>query len=359
MKNYAFPLIACVLLGAPLVRAESVYTDPVGVVNITIKGNSDTIIAVPLTPNPDYSGKVTSAASGGANAFNLNVTGTTGWAANQFANLYYVRMTSGAKNGMYYTITANTTGQVTVDTAGDNLSTIAANDTFKIFKYWTLATLFPPASAGTPANPLTASASTSPLARQTQILITDPNVSGINNAASAVYYFIASSNWYKGGTNQIANDVVLYPDNSLIIRQPANITTDIKWASSGSVVLGNLAIPLLTKASGPQDNAIALTRPVDVKFSELNLGGAFMDSASTSPLTRRDQLFVFDNTVPGLNKPVSRIYYRVGGAWLKVVAGGNPVAADSDVIRAGDAFLIRKYQSGTGASVVWTNTPTY
>ncbi|HEY8901268.1 MAG TPA: TIGR02597 family protein [Chthoniobacterales bacterium] len=357
MKNYAFPLIACVLLGAPLVRAESVYTDPVGVVNITIKGNSDTIVAVPLTPNPDYSGKVTSAASGGANAFNLNVTGTTGWTANQFANLYYVRMTSGAKNGMYYTITANTTGQVTVDTAGDNLSTIAANDTFKIFKYWTLATLFPPASAGTPANPLTASASTSPLARQTQILITDPNVAGINNAATASYYFISASNWYVSGSNQISNNVILYPDNSLVIRQPASVASDVVWSSAGSVMLSSLAMPLLTQAVGPQDNAIALMRPVDVKLSDLGLDSAFTQSSSTSPLARRDQLFVFDNTTSGINKSASRAYYRTGGTWRK--AGADSVVADGDVIRAGDAFMIRKFQTGTGASVVWNNTATY
>jgi len=355
-KFLQLPLFAAALVAAPLVRAQTAATDPVGAVRITIKGNSDTIVAVPLTVMPNYSGAVASTTAGSGSTFNLNVSGTTGWTTNQFANLYYVRMTSGAKNGMYYTITANTAGQVTVDTAGDNLSSIAASDTFKILKYWTLGTLFPPASAGTATNPLTASASTSPIARRTLILVTNPNAVGINVSASASYYF-TSTNWYVAGSNQIADDTVLYPDNPFTIRQPSTVSADVAWSSVGSVALGSLAIPLATQASGSQDNAIALLRPIDLKLSELGLDSAFVQSASTSPLARRDQLFVFDNTTAGLNKSAARIYYRTANSWRK--AGADTVVADSDVIRAGDAFTIRKYQTGTGASIVWNNTATY
>jgi len=307
-KFLPLPIFLAALVAAPFVQAQSVATDPVGAVSITIKGNSDTIVAVPLTTMPNYSGTVASAAAGSGTAFNLNVSGTTGWTTNQFANLYYVRMTSGAKNGMYYTITANTAGQVTVDTAGDDLSGIAASDSFKILKYWTLGTLFPPASAGTPANPLTASASTSPLARRTQILISDPNAVGINASAAASYYF-TSSNWYVAGTNQVSNDVILYPDNPFTIRQPSTVTSDVSWSSVGSVVLGSLSMPLLTQPAKSQDNAIALLRPVDMKLSELGLESAFTQSASTSPLARRDQLFVFDNSVAGINKSAAKVLF--------------------------------------------------
>ncbi len=352
----SFLLVACSAFIASSLRAQSVMTDPVGVVNLTIKGNSDTLLAVPLTLVPSYTGKVSATASGGTDLYNLTAAGTPGWSADQFAGFYYVRFTSGAKNGMYYTITANTSGQLTLHTAGDDLSGVAANDTFKVFKYWTLGTLFPPASAGTAANPLTASASSSPLARRSEILVVNPNAPGINASAAATYYFTAAG-WYAAGSNQVANDVVLYPDNPFTVRQSASLTADVVWSSTGAVALSSLALPLLTQATGFQDNAIALVRPVDLKLSELGLDAVFTQSANTSPLARRDELLVFDNTVAGLNKSAAKVYYRTSNSWRR--AGADAVVADADVLRAGDAFMIRKYQSGTGATVVWTNIPTY
>ena len=58
-----------------------------------------------------------------------------------------------------------------------------------------------------------------------------------------------------------------------------------------------------------------------------------------------------------LNKAPSAIYYYNSGIWKKVGAGNTDVG--NDVIPAGYGFIIRKYQSGTGATASWTNPPTY
>jgi uncharacterized protein (TIGR02597 family) len=92
-------------------------------------------------------------------------------------------------------------------------------------------------------------------------------------------------------------------------------------------------------------------------LSQLGLETAFTVSASTAPLDRRDQLFVFDNTVAGFNKSAARIYYRTAGTWRRL--GNDAASADTDAIPAGTGFTIRKYQSGNGASVWWNNDPAY
>jgi len=354
--NKFLPLFFAALVVGPVAHGQTVATDPVGAVSITIKGNSDTIVTVPLTSMPSYSGAVASTAAGAGTAFNLNVSGTTGWTANQFAGLYYVRMTSGAKNGMYYTITANTTGQVTVDTAGDNLSGIVANDSFKILKYWTLGTLFPPASAGTSANPLTASTGLAAFQMRSQILLPDNTSSGINLSSSGIYFFTTSGGWVSTTSgNPSASNVILWPDSYFVIRQPAAVASDITWTSVGSVLLTKLAIPLATQASTAQDNYIGITRPVDIRLADSGLETGFVDSLGLAAFQRRDTLLVFDNSASGFNKSAAKSLFRYNGTWYEDTAG-NPIANDQ-LLLAGSGFVIRKYKNAPVS--VWANTASY
>jgi uncharacterized protein (TIGR02597 family) len=356
-KFLQFPLLAVAVLGtAPIAHAQTVATDPVGAVRLTIKGNSDTIVAVPLTVMPNYSGAVASTAAGSGSAFNLNVSGTSGWTTNQFANLYYVRMTSGAKNGMYYTITANTAGQVTVDAAGDDLSGIAANDTFKILKYWTLGTLFPPASAGTATNPLTASTGLAAFQRKSQILVPNNVSAGINLSPAATYFFTTADGWVAADTgNPSATDTILWPDTYFIVRQPASITSDVSWTTVGSVVMSKLSTPLSTQPAAAQDNYLGLPRPVDIRVADAGLESGFTDSLGLAAFQRRDVLFIFDNTTAGFNKAPTKTLFRYNGTWYQATAG-NPVAND-ELLLAGSGFVVRKYQSPS--STMWANNAPY
>jgi len=357
-KFLPLPIFLAALVAAPFVQAQSVATDPVGAVSITIKGNSDTIVAVPLTAMPSYSGTVASAAAGSGTAFNLNVSGTTGWTSNQFANLYYVRMTSGAKNGMYYTVTANTAGQVTVDTTGDDLSGIAPSDSFKILKYWTLGTLFPPASAGTAANPLTASAGFGAPQRASQIILPDNSSAGINLSSTGTFFFITGGNWVAADTgNPVSNDTILYPDTYFTIRQPASVSADVAWTSVGSVALTKLTIPLGTRAAGQQDNHVGVTRPVDLKLSELGLETGFMDSVGFGSPQRRDLLLVFDNAIAGFNKSAAKTFFRYAGNWYQATTG-SPIANDQ-IVSAGSGLIVRKYQNASATTALWANVATY
>ena len=69
----------------------------------------------------------------------------------------------------------------------------------------------------------------------------------------------------SGGTTD-QNDVQLWPDTSFIIRNPSTVTSATTYTITGEVDMGNVAIPLATRdgTTVRQDNAVAMTRPVDV-----------------------------------------------------------------------------------------------
>jgi uncharacterized protein (TIGR02597 family) len=85
-------------------------------------------------------------------------------------------------------------------------------------------------------------------------------------------------------------------------------------------------------------------------------GGAFEGSASTLLSQRRDQLLVFDNSAAVVNRAPAKIYFYVTSTsnWREATTG-FPVADDIEIAPS-SAMLIRKYQTGTGATTVWTHT---
>ncbi len=335
------------------VAPAQVASGSVGYVNLSLLRDSDTIVAVPLAPGVEFTGKFGAITAGANGRFTAQLTTTPGFTTDQFKDFYYVRIQTGARRGMYFTIVANSATELTLDAAGYDFSTIAAGDYFSIRKYWTLATLFPPASAGTAANPLTASDGALGPQRRSQVILPDGSYAGINLPAAGVYYFTAAG-WCQAVTgNPAADNVILHPDSYLTIRQPAAIADDATWSVVGSVVEEDQRVPLLTRKSGDQDNAVAVNRPLDLRLADSGLESGFVASVSTLGPGRRDQLLVFDNSLRAQNKPASAIYYRVGTNWIKAVSG-NP-AANSDVINAATGVVVRKYETPDAAPAEWLN----
>jgi len=334
--------------------AQTVATQPVGAVSLALKRNSDSIIAVPLQPAADFKGSVNSISNVGGN-WVLNIVGTPNWNVNQYQGFYYVRVTSGAKVGMFYGVSANTGSSLTLNSSGDDLSSVINGDKVSIYRYWTLGTLFPHNDAS--RNPLTVSASTLVNARRSQIIIPDNTFQGINLPAQGTYYF-TSTGWKRAvAGNPDANDTLLLPDEFFIVRQPATVTSDTTLTFLGSVNMDAFAITLGTRSGGTRDNAVALMRPADVSLADSGLQSGFTSSASTLVNARRDQLLVFDNSIEGLNKSAVRTYYRVGSNWIRATAG-NPIA-NSDILTLGSGFIVRKYQDSNSLTSVAINNPNY
>jgi uncharacterized protein (TIGR02597 family) len=336
--------------------AQIAGSDAVGGVNLTIKGGSDSVLAMPLARSAAFSGKVSARAPAGTNAFTVNVAVATDWTVDQFKALYYVRFTSGVRNGMYYTITANTASQLKLDTAGDDLIGVAVNDTFQVLPHWTLGTLFPPTATGPSGNPLTASTDLTPAGRKSEILFPNMTAAGINLPIGSRYFF-TSAGWVadKAG-NPVADDTILPPDCLFIVRQPVGVA-DVPWLVLGQAVTANVVVPLATRAGGKQDNPVGLIRPLPVRLIDAGLQSGFVDSLGIAGFQRRDVLLVFDNSVASYNKSASKSYIRVGGSWF-ADGKGQPVAND-DLLVPGAGIVIRKYKNASGASTRWTNVAGY
>jgi uncharacterized protein (TIGR02597 family) len=342
-----------VLCSMPLSPAQEAVTDPVGVVNIDILSNSDTIVAVPLTSEKFSAGAVESIQ--GAGPVTVNVASNPNF-EDDLSNFYYLRFTSGERNGMYYTITGNTATSLTLDNAGDDLSPVVAGDTFEIVKYWTLNSLFPYDQPETAANPLTRSLGNFAFQVRSRVLLPDTVGTGTNRAPQNGYFF-TSNGWVKDiSGNPPSNNVILPPDSYIIIRQPSTVT-ETSWSLKGNVTMGACSIPLATTTSGHEDNYVSVQRPVDQTISDLGLDTAFVESLGTFAFQRRDLLLLYSINGTGINRSASRTFYRTSSGWKEDIAGSP--SADDVVVSAGSALVIRKYKTADGTTEIWENQPSY
>ena len=335
--------------------AQTATTNPVGFVKLTELAASDTIVSAPLERASEFQGKV-SAISGST----ITVQGSPAWTANQFLyaagsqpETYMVRITSGARSGAYFTVLGNTTTALTIDLNGDSISTVVAGDTLSISPYWTLGTIFPASDAG-----VSFEASASALARKTELLFTSANAVGVNPSASAIYFFYNTA-WRKVGSAVTTSfsDTAILPDSYFVVR---NKTVGGSLTIVGSVLTSKAELGLTSLAAGAQDNLVAITRPVDVSLNDSGLisSGAFQ--ASTSALSRKDQIYVFDNTVAATNKSATAIYYYLNNGWRKVGAAATTDFGTDLVFKAGAGVAIRKAANGVAdKTVAWTNSATY
>jgi len=351
-------------------QAQTVATDPVGAISLTFKGSSDTFVSLPFHRPVALETQVQSI-SGNV----VTVSAAANLTASQFAPAVdgqptnYLQFTTGNRQGMFYTITSNDGTTITLDPNGDvGLSgNVSSGDTFQVIPYWTLNTLFPNGQG------VNGSPGTSPSSRNSVILFPDNVTPGINlSAASSYYYFNGTTNggvgWRKvgGSVQTITNDFVLYPDNCYIVRN--SIPGDTQSVLVGAVPMTTFATPLSTRGNNTsQDIFIGFAIPSTTTLAGSNLvgSGAFVGSPSTSPSLRNDQLLVFDNTTPTINRSAFATYYYYngtnnGGPGWRQVSGNVSVIHDSDpIFQPGNGFIIRKKATPTPQPLIWTAVPTY
>ncbi len=259
------------------------------------------------------------------------------------------------KEGSYYTVTANSTGALTVNLNGDSLSTVAAGTTVSLIPYWTLGTAFPASDAGVS---YVISTGLSSRTIKTQILLPDLTSAGFNLAPAAAYINYNGSWRLSPSDGTVAyDDVILPPTSNFTVRNAATATT---FTPSGGVYMNRITAPLDTLASGAQDNAVSVPRPVTLTLNDLGLleSGAFALSTGTSNRTIKDTLLVYDNTQTGFNKAPSAAYFYYNGGWRLSPSDGS-VDYGATPINYGTGFIVRKAPAVNGATSFWRNTRTY
>jgi Verrucomicrobium spinosum paralogous family TIGR02597 len=340
---------AALLLAFSTLNAQSVTTTPVGAVNVSALANSETFLSVPLSRPAVFTGTVA-----GVSGNVITVSGAPAWATNVFAknlpaqpNTYYVRLRSGSLGGQYFTISANSANTLTVDSNGLDLSLVGADEKLEIAPYWTLGSLFPAANAG---SAFVASATT--FSRQTELYFPNLSYNGINPPTDETFFFYNGA-WRKVGADAAVayDDRVVLPDMFFRLRNRASATnlTIVGQVESGPVGT------VINKGTIKLDNIVAIPFPTDVTLANSGLisSGAFQ--ASSSAFSRSDELLVYSDDTPGLNRPSVATYYYLNSAWRKVGEAATTDFSNDKVFKAAKGVVIRK-AAGVATSQLWTYT---
>lgn len=352
-----FPMLAA-LVGGLLVPATATAQNlMVGFNRIECPPRSDTLVSVPfmkhpvaavlrVSGSPDLSTQDRVVLALGQNAT---------WSNDSLKDTHYVRFTSGARAGHWYDIAANTAASLTLDLNGGDGTSLAAGDGFLVVEYWTLDSLFPPSSQRT----FHQSIGNLGYQQKSKLLIPNVKETGTELPADGVY-FLTAEGWKQSTVGfPLAGDTILPPGLPFIIRHPDGVdATDFE--PEGRVLRSRDSLVLAQAQSINQDNIVAVFRPVDLLISNSGLDeSAFVSSASHAVGERKDELLLFDNSLPNFNKSPTAIFYKLSNSWFKEQAGGVPSpVTPSDVLSASSGLIIRK-SKGNNASAVWNNDPSY
>ena len=344
---------ACGLLLSPASAQTTATTDPVGAMTVTLQPGADNLIGFPLKKPALSRLTVSSVSELSPDVWEVGFSGLT-VTSGQFDQSYFIRLKDGLLDGYYFTILSNTSQTVTVDGLGVDLSALSVGDSFDVVEYHTLASLFPPSGQGS-GGPLVLSSGDRLSQRGSQVLFPDLSGSGINRSSSETFYVkdVSNGGWARNSDRSQANSQVVLPDMYVVIRQPSD--SGVRTLTlGGSVHYGKEAVFFhsLSLGSGPQDNYVALPRPVPTTLSELDFGSSFVESSGDRLSQRADQLLVF-GTPSGLNPSASETFYKVNGEWRR---NSDRSVADSYVLEAGSAFIVRKVPSTGGVTSVWTSS---
>ena len=333
VKLYATTAVALLALAVHSANAE----ETVGYNHLVVPANTDVFLTAPFTQ--DAAGTFTVVAvtgSGVTVAGPLNV--------DEFAGAFYVRFTSGGGNGLWSTVTGNTAMELTLQDPSI-LASVSAGDTFIVFPHETLETAFPDGMES-----VSYEASAALFNRSTEILVPDTSSVGINKSAAATYYYL-NGDWRRVGSSPLVsfNDTILPPQQYFVHRNGSD--NELTFLTLGNVAAIPVARLLGTQA---QDNDVAggAGFPTKLTLADLNLGGTDAFVTTTVVFNRQDELLVFDNTSPGINKAAAATYFYFNGAWRRV--GASPATSfDDEVLDPGSALLIRK-AGGTPKTSTWS-----
>jgi len=343
-------LVAAVMAG----NAQSTVTsDVVGYVNQTFAAGSDTIVVPQLLRPVEFAGAVSSVSASGSNA-TLVCPGAT-FSANSFQyaattqpKTYYAMVTSGNLTGTGFLVVSNGTGDFTV--ALDGLTATSADITgIEVRPLWTLNTLFPASDANVTFTPSTG---VNAATRRTQLVMPNFTGTGINRAASAVYFYNpAVSDWVATtATGTKAGDTPLVPSQYLIHRNTGGTPVELNATVVGSVFSRPGSMYLGTLSTAANDNPVGLPRPTDYPLSQYGFTDSnFVQSTGLNAATRRDTVLVYSTTGSGINRATSKVYFKYLNTWRDTTSTATAV---DPVIPAGSAVIVRKYQSDGNDKVV-------
>lgn len=306
-------LVCCAMYG------QAAPTIPFGYVTVTIPAGSTaspsyTPVSIPLYRTAVFTGTVASV--DGTTQVTLN---GAAWTANQFATTaapHLAKVTSGAGAGRSFLVTANTTSQITLSLAHtptiSNLGSIlSVGDAIIILPANILGSVF-----GTTLPLLVTGASAS----------TADNIYLLNGPGLGwSTYYHNGTNWRKAGSIASQNNVVLYPDEGILV---VHIGASPVTLRTSGVVPSTVQ---RTDLSGTGSTFAAMRFPVDTQLSAVG----FQSTAgwvSGTTVGTADNVWAWSTS---LNR-WEQFYYN-GTNWRKA---GSIANQNTRTLPAGSAVIV-------------------
>lgn len=338
----AMAALALLALAGPSIAASPTVA---GYNRLTVPGNSDAFVSLPFAAGVEGTFTV----SGAPDQANGIAVAGAAFDADEYKDMYYIRVVTGQAAGRWATISGNTATNLTLADNGF-LGQLVDGDSFKILKHQTVGSVFPDKLEGKSFEP-----SLNVFSLGTTILVPNASAVGINKSPAAIHYYLDGA-WRQVGkpSTQSFDDAVLSPDSYFIVRNGGDEELTVLLSGAANTAVLSRSIPV---ASTSNDVPAGTGRPTPVTLKELGLGGTTAFKTTDSIFAFKDKLFVYDNAATGINKPPAAIYFYSGGAWRKVGASLTE-SFDDEVLPAGAALLIRK-AGGTVGTVTWVQPSPY
>jgi uncharacterized protein (TIGR02597 family) len=300
---------------AASISNADVVSSPVGFLKLTFPASASSSLSLPLQQNSAAVGPVSSVGAA------TLIDSKAHWTSGQFSAAskpYFVKILTGTAAGRCYLVTANTGTQLTVDTRGASLtSMVAAGNRYQISPGYTLGSLFGTSSV--------------PFLTNSDYALAD-NIRLLGAGGWEIYYHNGTS-WMRKGKTGSYNDVVIYPDESMVVVRRATTPLTMAFAGEASI------IPEQTELIGPESTAAANRYPVDVTLKSLGLLALpNWISAVTASDADRVQIREGNNWIT---------YWHTGTNWRR---SGTTVSQDSAKIVAGAGYLVLRRSSSVGVS---------
>lgn len=344
-KNYTVVLVALLASMSSILRSEIIFSEPIGMVTVTLKAGSDTRFSVPMLRTPVYTGEIKSVNQ----VSNVIELVGASWANGQFVfedvdnpdpnATYFAVVTSGTQNGAQYKVVSNAASTLSIDPGQNSLAGLltadvnGAGDTIKIYPYPTLASVF----GGTA------------LPDQTLVFEYNNSDSSIMKSSQVIYtYYESVDTWVNGITGSAADyTALLKVGEGYVVRLPDG-GADVQLNMPGVVPMFNDRKVLISDAGSPNDITFALSVPVSVAIGDTNLG-----------IQDQVQVFVYDNEVAALRKSASNIltYYADFGLWVDGLSGQS--VGNTFFFEPGNAYVLRKPATDVAEVVETSFIPNY
>jgi uncharacterized protein (TIGR02597 family) len=317
--------------GVTVAFAQTVTTDPVGFINLTVYGpaslggSANTFLGLGFTQPVSYQATFSSAS--GTTLTDSSAT----WGDDAFNGAngqYYVELITGSGAGRMSNITATSGSGHSITTADDLSSFVSAGTGYKIRKNWTLASVFGPNDESGLAGGTIVTAD--------QILV----YSTTTHQYSTYYYKtsgIGGNGWRStNSTSTDASNTPFLPTDGIIVVR--HTPGDVTFSLAGAVKLGQTALPV---AEGT--NLLSNVYPSGtLTLGNSNLVGSGLTGGT---LVTADHVLIYNNS----NNQYDTYYYKtsgLGGTGWRSTASTSTDASNTP-IPFGASIIIPRVNPGS------------